>query len=91
MIQLARNTGASVLLLGMRLPPNYGPAYTNGFEDIYQHLAQEYAIPLLPFFLENVATRRELLQADNLHPTAEAQPILLDNVWPQLLPLLKKQ
>ena len=88
MIQLSQTTGAKVLLLGMRLPPNYGPAYTNGFEAVFTSLAEEYHTALLPFFLEGVATQRSLLQADNLPPTAEAQPLLLDNVWPRLLPLL---
>ena len=91
MIQLAQDAGAKVLLLGMRLPPNYGPAYTRGFEDIYTSLAKQYNTGLLPFLLEGIATRRELMQTDNLHPKTEAQPMLLNNVWPQLVPLLSNK
>jgi acyl-CoA thioesterase-1 len=89
MIQLARDAGAQVLLLGMRLPPNYGPAYTRGFADIYASLAREQRTALCPFLLAGVANRRDLMQEDNLHPTAAAQPMLLDTVWSELLPLLK--
>lgn len=91
MIQLSQAAGARVLLLGMQLPPNYGPAYTRGFRDIFSSLAREYDTGLLPFFLAGVATTRSLIQADNLHPRAEAQPLLLDNVWPHLLPLIKNR
>jgi acyl-CoA thioesterase-1 len=89
LIELAKAKGARVLLLGMRLPPNYGPRYTNGFQDIYKQLAEKYHVALVPFLLQGVAEQRELMQADNIHPTAQAQPRLLDNVWPRLLPLLR--
>jgi acyl-CoA thioesterase-1 len=89
MIELSRKTGAKVLLLGMRLPPNYGPAYTHGFTAIYSQLANEQDVALVPFLLKGVVTRRGLMQADNLHPTAQAQPILLDTVWAYLEPLLR--
>lgn len=91
MISLSILSGAKVLLIGMKLPPNYGPVYTNGFEDIYQELAKTHKTKVLPFLLSGVATRRELMQEDNLHPTSDAQPLLLKNVWPLLEPLLKVQ
>ena len=80
---------AGVLLVGMRMPPNYGETYTQQFAEVYTALAREYKTALLPFLLEGMAQRRELFQADNIHPTAEAQPILLENVWKALVPLLK--
>jgi acyl-CoA thioesterase I len=88
MIQATRAAGAEVLLLGMRLPPNYGSTYTEGFARIYTRLAAELAAPLVPFLLEGVATDAALMQPDRIHPRAEAQPRLLDNVWPELVPLL---
>lgn len=80
---------ARVLLVGMRLPPNYGETYTRQFAEVYADLAREYKTALAPFLLEGVAERRELFQPDNIHPTAEAQPLLLDNVWKALAPLLR--
>ncbi|MFN2309145.1 MAG: arylesterase [Gammaproteobacteria bacterium] len=88
MITMARAAGAEVLLLGMRLPPNYGATYTEGFARIYADLAEELAVPLVPFLLEGVATDAALMQPDRIHPRAAAQPRLLDNVWPRLVPLL---
>ena len=73
----------------MRLPPNFGPQYTQGFERNYVELAQAHGAALLPFLLEPIATDRDAFQADNLHPVAEAQPRLRDHVWPALEPLLK--
>jgi len=90
MITLSRSTGAKVLLIGMELPPNYGPEYIRAFQDIYPVLANKYHLKRVPFLLEGVASRRELMQADNLHPTADAQPILLKNIWSQLETLLNK-
>ncbi|VAX06296.1 Arylesterase precursor, partial [hydrothermal vent metagenome] len=90
MITAAKSRGADVLLIGMRLPPNYGPRYTRGFQNIYLELAKENSIAVLPFLLEGVSEKREWMQADNLHPNAAAQPRLLENVWPSLLPQLKK-
>jgi acyl-CoA thioesterase-1 len=78
-----------VLLVGMRLPPNYGESYTRQFAQVYTELAREYKTALDPFLLEGVADQRELFQADNLHPTAEAQTLILDNVWKALAPMLK--
>lgn len=88
MIVAAKQSGARVLLLGMRIPPNYGPQYTQGFERNYTELAEKHAVALLPFFLEPIAAERDAFQADNLHPVAAAQPRLRDHVWPSLEALL---
>ncbi|MBS5841141.1 MULTISPECIES: arylesterase [Pseudomonas] len=88
MIDAAKTAGAKVLLLGMQLPPNYGPRYTKAFAGVYTQLADEKQIALVPFFLEGVGGHPELMQADGLHPAAAAQQRLLDNVWPALKPLL---
>lgn len=88
MIDSARQQGASVLLLGMRLPPNYGVRYTTAFANVYSTLAAEKQVPLVPFFLEGVGGVPEMMQADGIHPTAKAQPRLLDNLWPTLEPML---
>ena len=90
MIALSSKAGAKVLLVGIMLPPNYGPDYTQGFARVYQSLAKRYQVPLLPFLLAGVAEHRELMQADGLHPLAGSEPRVLDNVWPKLLPLLHK-
>jgi acyl-CoA thioesterase-1 len=79
----------AVLLLGVRLPPNYGERYTREFSDMYQQLAAAHKIPLLPFLLERVALTPGLMQPDGLHPNAQGQPLLLENVWPRLVPLLR--
>ncbi|MBC3951677.1 MULTISPECIES: arylesterase [Pseudomonas] len=88
MIDGSRDAGAKVLLLGMQIPPNYGPRYTNAFKEVYTNLAAEKKVPLVPFFLEGVGGVPELMQADGLHPAANAQQKLLENVWPTLKPLL---
>jgi len=88
MIQLSEATGAEVLLAGVHIPPNYGPVYTQAFHNIYHELAEEYAAGLIPFILEGVALNSELMQEDGIHPTAAAQPVIIDNVWPALEPLL---
>jgi len=88
MIDRSRAAGAKVLLLGMQIPPNYGPRYTNAFKAVYSDLAAEKKVPLVPFFLEGVGGIPELMQADGLHPAAGAQGKLLENVWPTLKPLL---
>jgi len=80
---------ARVLLVGMRMPPNYGETYTRQFAQVYTRLAREYKTALVPFLLQGVDQRRELFQSDNMHPTAAAQPILLQNVWQVLAPMLK--
>jgi acyl-CoA thioesterase-1 len=89
MITLLQSQHIALLLLGLRLPPNYGERYTSGFMAMYQDLAASHRIALLPFLLENVALKPEFMQADGLHPNAQGQPLLLDNVWPKLEPLLK--
>src|SRR5690606_10253244 len=88
MIESAQANDAKVLLLGMRIPPNYGPRYAEGFAHMYVELAKKYKVPLVPFFMEKVALRSDLMQSDGLHPTAAAQPLLLDTVWSALRPLL---
>jgi acyl-CoA thioesterase-1 len=91
MIALLQQQHIPVLLLGLKLPPNYGERYTSGFAAMYQSLKDQYHVPLLPFLLENVALKPDLMQADGLHPNEQGQPLLLDNVWPTLLPLLRAQ
>jgi acyl-CoA thioesterase-1 len=88
MVDAARAVGAKVLIAGMRLPPNYGP-YAADFQASFASVANGHKTPLLPFLLEPVAAKPQLFQADNLHPLAEAQPLILDHVWPALAPLLK--
>ena len=81
-IQAVRSSGASVVLLGIRIPPNYGPRYTQAFESIYRDLATELKIPWIEFFMKDVALDETLMQGDQIHPNVEAQPILLNNAWP---------
>lgn len=88
MIRACRASKAKVLLVGMRLPPNYGAAYSERFSMLYPALAKKHHIALTPFLLEGIAEKRELFQADNLHPTAAAQPIILENIWKHLKPML---
>jgi acyl-CoA thioesterase I len=90
MIDLATAAGAKVLLLGMRMPPNYGPEFTAAFHAVYANLAQEKKTALVDFLLDGTALDPKLIQADDIHPNAAAQPILLNNVWPALKPLLQK-
>ena len=85
-VQLA---GAKVLLLSMKIPPNYGKRYTDLFYTIYPQLATELGVPYVPFVMEDVALTKDMMQADGLHPNAQGQPAIADKVWPQLLPLLK--
>ena len=89
MIRAGRQSGARVLLIGMRLPPNYGP-YAEDFFQRFVRLADSEKTAYLPFLLEPLNTRPELFQNDRLHPNAAAQPLLLDHIWPALRPLLKK-
>jgi acyl-CoA thioesterase-1 len=88
MITSAQKANAQVLLIGMKIPPNYGRAYTERFSAMYAKLANEKKTMLVPFLLQGVADRDELFQADRIHPTADAQPKLLNNVWPHLKQLL---
>lgn len=89
-LRLSQQAGARILLVGMRIPPNYGPAYTAAFHDLYGEVAARHEAPLVPFFLQKVALDESLMQDDGIHPNAKAQPILLDTLWPMLKPLLKK-
>jgi acyl-CoA thioesterase-1 len=91
MVELSTGAGARVLLLGMKVPPNYGPRYTAGFEQIFAELASRKNLPFVAFFLDKVALRPGLMQADGLHPTAGAQPLMLDAVWPTLETRLLKR
>lgn len=90
MVELARQQGSRVIVLGMRIPPNYGPRYTEGFYQVYQQLAQELDVPVLGFFLEGIGGVPGMVQNDGIHPTAAAQPLLLDNAWPLIEAQLQK-
>jgi acyl-CoA thioesterase I len=90
MIKQSQAAGARVLLAGMRMPPNYGPAYTEGFYGSFAELARRHRLPLVPFFLDGIALNDALMQADGIHPNAQAQPALLDTLWPKLQPLLER-
>ena len=89
MVAQARKQGVRVLLVGMRLPPNYGPKYTQEFDAAFRDLAKRQKVPLLPFLLEPIALDQNAFLADGLHPTAAAQAKILDHVWNALRPLLK--
>nr|WP_290695947.1 arylesterase [Halomonas sp. UBA3074] len=89
-IEQSQEADARVLLLGIDIPPNYGQAYRDAFTGVFHSLAEEYDVPLVPFLLEDIALNDALMQSDGIHPTADAQPIILDNVWPALEPLLEK-
>ena len=91
MIGMAQEKKARVLLVGMRMPPNYGRAYTERFFGMFKTISKDTGSPLVPFMLEGVADKPALFQQDRLHPTAEAHPIILNNIWPQFSSLLKKQ
>jgi acyl-CoA thioesterase-1 len=90
MIGLSQRAGARVLLVGMKIPPNYGPRYTQGFELIFSDLARQHRLPLVPFLLDKVALTPGLMQEDGIHPKAGGQPVMLGNVWPQLAPMLRR-
>ncbi len=89
MIALAEKQGGQVLLVGMQLPPNYGAAYTRKFRTLFADVAKTKKVRLVPFLLAGIAAQPERFQADGLHPTAAAQPLLLDTVWRELRPMLK--
>ena len=90
LVQLATAAGARVLLLGIRLPPNYGPRYGSEFAGMYGQVAEQQHLPLVPFLLEKVALSPELMQADGLHPSAAGEPPVLETVWPFLEPMLQR-
>ncbi len=89
MITLSKKYKLKVLLVGMKIPPNYGPKYAASFSQTYNQLSQQHKISLVPFMLENIAANPNLIQEDGLHPNAIGQPIILENIWPKLQPLLK--
>jgi acyl-CoA thioesterase-1 len=89
-LSAAQNIHARTLLLGMRIPPNYGTAYTRQFAELFGNVAKARKSALVPFFLDRVAEQPALFQSDRLHPNEQAQAMLLDNVWPHLKPLLQK-
>jgi acyl-CoA thioesterase I len=90
MVRAARAARAKVLLVGMRIPPNYGPDYTEKFHAAFVAVAKQTRTPLVPFLLEGFADRRDLFQADGIHPGVQAQSIMLDNVWGRLRPMLTR-
>jgi acyl-CoA thioesterase-1 len=90
MIKASQAAGASVALLGIELPLNYGPQYRDGLRAMYRDLASEFNLPLVPFLLDGVALNADLMQDDGLHPKAEGEPKVLDNVWPVLEPAIAK-
>ncbi len=87
-IRTSQQAGARILLVGMKIPPNYGAAYTRDFYGLYGDLSRQYKLSSVPFLLETVAPDENLFQEDGIHPTAAAQPRLLDEVWPHLQPML---
>jgi len=89
-IQQCLESGTEVLLVGVRLPPNYGPVYNQKFAALFENLSSRYDVALVPRMLDQVADYRELLQADGIHPTAEAQPQIMKNIWVGLGPMLEK-
>ena len=88
-IQTAQKTGSKVILLGVRIPPNYGKRYTEMFYSVYPQLATEFKLPFLPFIMEDVALNRDLMQADGLHPNAAAQPLIAEKIWQTLEPMIR--
>ena len=90
MAELSAGAGAKVLLLGMRMPPNYGPDYTTQFVRVYAEVAHDQKLSIVPFLLESIALSPDLMQADGIHPNQSGQPKLLENVWPALKPMLER-
>jgi acyl-CoA thioesterase-1 len=89
MIDASRQAGAKILLVGMRMPPNYGPSYTSAFEGTYRDLAKANRTRLVPFLMQGFADRPDHFQQDGIHPIAAAQPLIVDTVWQELRPLLR--
>jgi acyl-CoA thioesterase-1 len=90
MITQSKKANVKILLIGMRIPPNYGPKYAESFSNTYPRLSQQHKVSLVPFMLENIAAKPKLIQDDGLHPNALGQPTMLDNIWPKLQLMLKK-
>lgn len=91
LVRASRKSGARVLLVGMHMPPNFGPAYTEKFQQTFRAVAAKERVPLVPFLLEGFSERQDLFQPDGIHPAAPAQVLVLENVWKGLQPLLKKR
>ncbi|MGO1462711.1 MAG: arylesterase [Marinobacter sp.] len=89
MVERVQNSGAQAVLVGMQIPPNYGQRYTHMFAELFPAISDSYNTALVPFFLEGIYNKDTLMQDDGIHPTAEAQPMLLENIWPVLSPLLE--
>jgi acyl-CoA thioesterase-1 len=89
MVDAAQKAKSRVILVGMRIPPNYGPQYTEKFQATFGDIAKKRRLPLVPFLLEGFAEKRDYFQADNLHPTAAAQPLMLETIWKVLAPQLE--
>jgi len=89
-IQSTQSSGAAIVLLGIRIPPNYGQKYIENFENVYRELANEFEVPWIEFFMQGIALNNELMQADGIHPNAAAQLLLLDNAWPIISQALPK-
>jgi acyl-CoA thioesterase-1 len=87
-VELSKAAKARVVLVGMLIPPNYGPRYSEEFRDMFAALAKKQSVAFVPFFLDRVALNPELMQDDGIHPNAKAQPQLVENLWPKLKPLL---
>ncbi len=90
MVREARDAGARILLVGIRIPPNYGPRYGEAFANIFPELAKQYHLPLVPFLLQDVALNPARMQEDGMHPNAAGELVVLETVWPYLQPLIKK-
>ena len=84
LVQISQQAKAQVIIFGMKIPPNYGTAYSKAFENNYKMVSQQYKVKLLPFFLEGVAGKKDLVQNDQIHPNAKAQPILLNTAYPYI-------
>lgn len=89
MVAAAKQAGAAVLLVGMQIPPNYGRDYADKFSAMFGRISRDEKVALAPFMLDRVADKADLFQPDRLHPLASAHPLILDNIWPSLAPLLK--
>jgi acyl-CoA thioesterase I len=90
-LRLSQQAGARILLVGMRMPPNYGPRYADAFHELYGELARQHQLPYVPFFLDGIALDAALMQEDGIHPNAAGQRRLLDLIWPALQPMLGKK
>ena len=88
-VDAVENEGAAIVLLGIRIPANYGPRYTQAFESVYRDVAEERKLPWIEFFMEGVALNEDLMQEDGIHPNEKAQPVLLENAWPVIQQALK--